>query len=76
MVTALATFRACPNLDEDNQHDLEAWIERANKDFTAGRKVTLAPDAQQAIAHACRRATNSVSAATERCHAGRSPKTE
>ncbi len=76
MTAALATFKACPNLDEDNQQDLEAWIERAGKDFAAGRKVTLAPDAQQAIAHACRRATSSVSAATERCRAGRRPKTD
>jgi hypothetical protein len=76
MVGALETFKACPNLDEDNQEDLEAWIERASQDFTAGRKVTLAPDVQQAIAHACRRATNSVTAATERCRAGKRPKTD
>ncbi len=75
MVAALATFRACPNLDEDNQQDLDAWIERASSDFTAGRKVKLEPDAQQAIAHACRRATSSVIAATERCKAGKPPKT-
>ncbi len=76
MVAALATFRACPNLDEDNQRDLDAWTERANADFTAGRKATLAPDAQQAIAHACRRATASVGAATERCKAGKRPKVD
>jgi hypothetical protein len=76
MVAALGTFRACPNLDEDNQQDLEAWIERATRDFAAGRKVTLAADAQQAIALACRRGTNSVIAATERCHAGPRPKTD
>jgi hypothetical protein len=76
MVASLTTFRACPNLDEDNQRDLEAWIERANHDFTAGRKVTLAADAQQAIALSCRRATNSVIAATARCRAGRPPKTD
>lgn len=76
LVAALERFQACPNLDEDNHQDLEDWIERAHKDFTAGRKVTLAPDAQQAIAHACRRATNSVVAATERCHAGPRPKTD
>jgi hypothetical protein len=76
MVAALGAFKACPNLDEDNREDLEAWIERANQDFTAGRKVTLAADAQQAIALACRRGTNSVTAATQRCHAGRRPKTD
>ncbi len=71
MVAALTAFRACPNLDEENQQDLDAWIERANKDLTAGRKVTLEANAQQAIALSCRRATNSVLAATERCHNGR-----
>ncbi len=76
MIDALGTFRTCPNLDEDNRDNLEAWIERAHQDFIAGRKVTLAADAQQAIALACRRATNSVSAATERCRAGRSPQAE
>ena len=76
MVTALAAFRTCGNLDEDNQHDLDAWIERANADFTAGRKATLAPDAQQAIAQACRRATASVGAAAERCKAGKAPKVD
>lgn len=76
MLAALATFRACPNLDEDNRQDLQAWIERANQDFTAGRKVTLAADAQQAIALACHRASASVVAATGRCRAGRPPKTD
>lgn len=76
MLGALETFHGCPNLDDDNREDLERWIERANQDFTAGRKVTLAPAAQQAIAHTCRRATTSVIAATERCRAGRAPKTD
>jgi hypothetical protein len=76
MIAALTTFRACPNLDEENQQDLDAWIERANKDITAGRKVTLEPNAQQAIALSCRRATNSVIAATERCRAGKAPRAD
>ena len=74
MIAALTAFRACPNLDEENQQDLDAWIERANKDITAGRKVTLEAPAQEAIARSCRRATTSVIAATERCHNGRAPK--
>lgn len=76
LVGALETFQACTNLDDENREDLDGWIERAQKDFAAGRKATLAPDAQQAIAHTCRRATNSVKAATERCHAGPRPKTD
>lgn len=74
MLAAMAAFRACPNLDEDNQHDLDAWIERTQQDVAAGRKVTLDANAQQAIAQSCRRATNSVTAATERCHNGKRPR--
>ena len=76
MLAALATFRACPNLEEDDQKDLEAWIQRAQKDFAAGRKVELEAPAQEAIARSCRRATNSVAAATERCRAGRKPRVD
>src|SRR5262245_14328802 len=74
MLAALATWRDCPNLDQDDKEDVEAWIERAQIDFTAGRKVTLDKDAQQAIAMSCHRATNSVTAATERCHNGKKPR--
>jgi hypothetical protein len=73
MIAALTGFRACPNLDEDDQQDLDAWIDRANKDITAGRKVMLEANAQRAIAMSCRRATNSVLAAAERCRAGKAP---
>ena len=76
MVTALETFRACPNLEEDDVRDLDAWIERAHKDFTAGRKVELDAPAQEAIARSCRRATNSVIAGTERCRAGKKPRVD
>ena len=76
MVAALATFRACPNLEEDDQRDIEFWIDRAEKDFAAGRKVELDAPAQQAIARSCRRATNSVVAATERCRAGKKPRVD
>src|SRR5438128_1003907 len=76
MVAALETFRACPNLDEDDQRDIDACVERAQKDFTAGRKVELEAPAQAAIARSCRRATNSVAAATERCRAGKKPRVD
>jgi hypothetical protein len=76
LLAALTTFRACPNLDEDGKSDLDAWIERTTTDFTARNKVKLDADAQKAIALACRRATSSVIAATERCHAGKPPRTD
>jgi hypothetical protein len=74
MVTALAAWRTCPNLDDTDRQDLDFWIERAQQDFAAGRKAKPEANAQQAIALACFRATRSVEAAAERCHAGPPPK--
>lgn len=74
LVGALSTFKTCPNLEPEDRRDLDAWIERASRDFAAGRKAEPAPDAQKAIAMACLRATRSVEAATERCLAGPRPK--
>ena len=74
MVTALAAWKTCPNLDDADREDLDFWIERARRDFAAGRKAKPEANAQQAIALACFRATKSVEAATERCQAGPPPK--
>ncbi len=74
MVGALAVFKACPNLEDEDRDDLTGWIERANRDFAASRKANPEPNAQKAIAAACRKASDSVKAATERCLAGPRPK--
>lgn len=75
MITALTTFRACTNLEEDDRQDLDAWIERANQDLAAGSKATkVNANDLRAMALACHRATSTVEAATERCHAGPRPK--
>ena len=74
MIGALTAYKTCPNLDDFDRQDLDAWIERANRDFAAGRKADPERNAQQAIAMACVRATRSVQAATERCQAGPKPK--
>ena len=74
LVGALGTYRACPNLDTDEALDVDAWIERANESFAAGKKANPEPNAQKAIAAACRKAADSVRAATERCAAGPRPK--
>ena len=76
LVAALQTWSACPNLNEREREEVEGWIERANEDFTAGRKVELDADSQRAIATACHRATRSIGAATERCAAGKTPEFE
>jgi hypothetical protein len=74
MVGALAAFKACPNHEERDRNEIEGWIESANRSFAASRKANPEPNAQKAIAAACRKATDSVKAATERCHAGPRPK--
>jgi len=74
LTLALATFKDCPNLESSDREDLDNWIERAGKDFTAGRKAKPEENAQKAIALACFRATKSVQAATERCLSGPRPK--
>jgi len=74
LIAALTQYKTCKNLDEADQQDLDGWIDRAQKDFAAGRKANPDPNAQRAIAVACFRATKSVEAATERCTAGPRPK--
>ena len=76
MLSALTSFKACEHNDDDDREAIDAWIERANADFTASRKANPEPNAQKAIAAACRKATDSVKAATERCHAGPPPKVD
>jgi hypothetical protein len=74
MLGALTSFKTCENLEDEDRETIDDWIERANSDFTASRKANPEPNAQKAIAAACRKATDSVRAATERCHAGPRPK--
>jgi hypothetical protein len=73
LLTALATYKECPNLDDDDKWDIDAWTERMQQDFAAGKKANPEPNAQRAIAAACHKAKASVAAATERCHAGPRP---
>jgi hypothetical protein len=73
LLAALATFKECPNLDDDDKADIDAWVRRAQQDFAAGKKSRPDADAQHAIAAACHKATASVAAATERCQAGPRP---
>lgn len=74
LITAFARYKECPNLDEDDRADIDAWSERAQEDFAAGKKANPEPNAQHAIAAACHKAVASVAAANERCHAGPKPK--
>jgi hypothetical protein len=74
LLSAFALFKQCPNLDDEDRADLDAWSERAQQDFAAGKKANPEPNAQHAIAAACRKAVTSVTAANQRCHAGPKPK--
>lgn len=76
LVVALTSYRECPNLEDEEDAELDAWIERANRDFAASRKANPEPNAQSAIAEACHKATDSVNAAHERCNAGPRPKVD
>jgi len=73
LLAALATYKQCPNLDDEDRQDIDAWTERAQQDFAAGKKAKPEPNAQRAIAAACHKAVTSVTAANERCHAGPKP---
>jgi len=73
LLAAMATYQACPNLDDDERYGLAQWGERAQRDFAAGKKANPDANAQHAIAAACHKAVATVAAATERCHAGPRP---
>jgi hypothetical protein len=74
MVAALATYKTCEHLEDEDRENLDAWIETANRNFAASRKAKPDDNAQAAIAGACRRATISVQFAHQRCLAGPRPK--
>ena len=73
LLAALASYKQCPNLEDDDKWDIDAWTERMQQDFAAGKKANPEPNAQRAIAAACHKAMTSVTAANERCHAGPRP---
>ncbi len=74
LLAALHTYKECENLEAGEEAKIGRWIEVAEEDFAAGKKSKPEPNAQKAIAGACRRATDSVKAANERCLAGPRPK--
>lgn len=76
LVAALAAYKECPNLEDEDVDDLEGWIDAANRNFTASKKANPEPNAQKAIAAACRKATSSVKSAHERCKVGPKPKVD
>jgi hypothetical protein len=73
LLTTLATYKQCPNLEDEDRASIDLWTERAQEDFAAGKKANPEPNAQRAIAAACHKAIGSVVAANQRCHAGKRP---
>lgn len=74
LIAALTAYKACPNLEDEDRESIDAWIERAQWDLAAGKKVEIEANAQKQAAAACRKATNAVTAAHERCKNGKRPK--
>jgi hypothetical protein len=73
-LAALESYKLCVNHEDEDRESIDAWVETAERNFAASRKAKPEPNAQKAIAGACRKATDSVKAATIRCEAGPRPK--
>lgn len=76
LTSALATYGACPNMDDDDRSWVKRTIEVAEDSFEAGKKGKPDTESQRAIALACHRAAVSVQFATQRCLAGPRPKVD
>lgn len=76
LIATLEAWKTCPNHEDEDRESIDAWIEVANRNFAASRKADPEPNARKAIAAGCRKATESVKAATIRCNAGPRPKVD
>lgn len=76
MVAAYDKYGQCPNLEDEDRQWVRNVLEAADKAFAAGKKANPDEPSQKAIAMACRRAAVSIGYATERCHAGKRPRTD
>ena len=76
LIAALDRYGQCPNLEDGDRQWARAAIEAAEDSFAAGKKANPDEPSLHAIAMACHRATMSMRAATERCHAGKRPRVD
>ena len=74
--SALETYGKCPNLDDDDRAWVRSIVEYAEQTWAAGKKATIPDPALNAMAHACRKAADSVHYATIRCQAGPKPRVD
>ena len=76
LVAALDSYGKCPNLEDGEREWVSATIQAAEDSFAAGKKSNPDEPAQKAIAMACHRAALSMQFATQRCQAGKRPRTD
>ena len=76
MIAAWDRYGKCPNLEDSDREYARNVIEAAEESFAAGKKAQPDEPSQKAIAMACRRAAVSIGYATQRCQAGKRPKTD
>ena len=76
LLAAIDSYGKCPNLEDSDREWSRRTIEVAEQSFAAGKKSNPDEPSQRAIAQACRRAAVSMGYATQRCNAGKRPKTE
>jgi hypothetical protein len=74
LATALEHYRACANLTSRQRDGISFLIDQTQLSLAAGHKANPDDKVQHAIAVSCRRAADSVAAATERCHNGPTPR--
>ena len=74
LIAALERYRDCKYHDAYARDGVDRSIEAAHLSFAAGVKANPDERAQHAIALSCRKATDSIKAATERCGNGPPPR--
>lgn len=73
LIAAIERYGACPNAEDEDREWTQALVKAARESFEAGKKGNPDAQAQHVIAHACHRAAESMTHATERCNAGKRP---
>jgi hypothetical protein len=74
LIAALERYRDCRFHDAAARDGVERSIDAARLSFAAGNKANPDDRALHAMALSCRKATDSINAATERCNNGPMPR--
>jgi len=76
LIAAVDSYGKCPNLEDRDRQWARSVMEAAEDAFAAGKKSNPDEPSLHAMAAACRRATDSMRAATARCQNGKRPKAD